>query len=172
MNKNTKINYASAIEKELTEMSVPHNTRDLDETTKLFAIPTRTKNTAGIEVMLIVDEDGDSGLRCRLVGDVAEDQHAEMVETLNRLNTMYRYIRLNLDEDGDVFAGYDFVLPREDAESAVQYALSMLKNFVGLCDRCFPDIMRTIWDEKKPSKAQAAMGHVQMDLFNKKGGEN
>jgi hypothetical protein len=57
MNKNTKINYASVIEKELTEMSVPHNTRDLDGTTKLFAIPTRTKNTAGIEIMLIVDEE-------------------------------------------------------------------------------------------------------------------
>lgn len=170
MNNNMKTNYIAAIEKKFTELTVPYNTKG-DDSKKMFVIPTRTDNAPGLTTMMLVDEEGDVKIRCYLANDVAPDKHAALVQTLNRLNSEFRFVCMSLDKDGDVCAAIDFVL-MGDEETVGQQVMTLLSIFVNIVDKCIPDVMRTIWDENEPSKVEAPVEVVRVDLFNKNGGDN
>lgn len=141
----TRLNYAEIIEKAFTDNDWNFTAKRLDDEI-FFSLPLGAKNLPGLDVKLIIDADGDCKFRCYLAKGVAETKRVEILDTLNALNTRYRYVKLSLDSDNDVLASYDFRI-FGDAALADRQVSIMIFIVSRIVDKCVPKIMRVIWSD-------------------------
>lgn len=137
------INYAHVFKNKLKEMGFHFSTYSSDNET-IFGVPMPADNAPGIQVKLMIDEQGDSKIRCYLASDVDSSRQSAVMTVLNSLNERYRFTCLSLDDDGDICASYDFILVGDD-EAISEHLTSILFLFTDICDKCIPPIMQTIW---------------------------
>lgn len=138
-----RMNYAEVVEKYFTDNDWNFTFKQIDDEF-FFSLPLGAKNLPGLDVKLIVDTDGDCKIRCYLAKGVAENKRVEMLDTLNALNTKYRYVTLSMDSDNDVLASYDFRI-FGDEETANRQVGAMIFIVSRIMDKCVPKIMRVIW---------------------------
>lgn len=138
-----RLNYAEIIKNSFEQNDWNFTFKQIDDEI-FFSLPLGAKNLPGLDVKLIVDTDGDCKIRCYLAKGVAENKRVEMLDTLNALNTKYRYVTLSMDSDNDVLASYDFRI-FGDEETANRQVGAMIFIVSRIMDKCVPKIMRIIW---------------------------
>lgn len=141
--KKEKINFAQILSEDLKKHDLAFTSKVRGEDT-VFTLPMTADNAPGINVKLIIDEDGDCKLRSYLASNVPAAKWPAMYSVLNALNAKYRYICLSMDKDGDICAAYDFTL-FSDAASVFAQVIAMLFLYTDIADKCIPDIMQTLW---------------------------
>lgn len=156
------INFASVLSRGLTEHNMSYASKDLGEDT-IFTLPMSTDNAPGINVKLIIDEDGDCKLRSYLAHNIPNGKRPAMYAALNALNAKYRYICFSIDKDGDICASYDFII-QEDAETIFDQVMTMLFLYTDIADKCIPDIMQTLWAKAEPVPAASQLS-IKTNLF-------
>ncbi len=138
-----KLNYIEVVEKVFKDHDWNYNSKD-NGNKKIFGLPFGAKNMPSIRLFMTVASYGDVKLNCYLAHEVAQEKRPAMIETLNKLNSRYRYITLSLDSDGDLLAQYDFTL-FGDAETVDKQVITTIFLVKDIMDECYPDIMKTIW---------------------------
>jgi len=169
MKTETTENYAAAVEKELKEMEINFQA-DRRETETVYTMMSSADNAPGLNLHVVIGDNGDSKLRCYLVHDVPKARRLNVMEVLNRLNSRYRYLTLSIDEDGDVCAAYDFDL-YGTAENGSNEVMAMIALFLRIADKCYPDIMPVIWKAPDDS-GDDTLQHVNMHRFDAEGDNN
>ncbi len=164
--KKKKINYAEVLTQELKEHNFSFTSKVRGDET-IFTLPMSADNAPGINVKLIVDEDGDCKLRSYLAGHVPEVKRAAILPVINNLHTKYRYICLSIDRDGDVCAAYDFSV-YAGTVSVFEQVIAMVFLYSDIADKCIPDIMRAIWAKEEPVKG-AGPHTIKTNLFEEEG---
>ena len=141
-----EIDFQELIEEVLTENDWIFNLqRNKNETS--FICPMGAKNIPKLEVMLIVDAEGDCKIRNYLIRDISEKKRQRMLEIVNDLNKKFRYITFSIDEDGDLLAAYDFSIFSTDKEVVDKQVGTMLCITGEIMDKCFPKIMKALWED-------------------------
>ena len=151
--------FAEQFRQGLQARKMPFDDSVDEKNTVAFKLPMKAKNINGIRVRLIVNAKGDCKLRTYLGGTVPQAKAKAMLKTLNKLNGEFRYICLHLDAELDVSAAYDFDL-REDMRDLFDYMMEKVFIFAEICDRCIPDIMRTVWGQE-----ELELDDIKVDLF-------
>lgn len=139
------INYGELVE-EIFESNDWNFTAKRKDDDTFFAIPWSAKNLPGLDVKLIVSDDGDCKIRCYLAREVPDSKRPAMLAVLNALNNQYRYITLSIDSDGDILAAYDFRL-FSDAETTNKQVGMMIFFTTKIMDKCVPKIMKVLWQD-------------------------
>ena len=122
--------------------------RNEDDDHAIFAIPMSVKNVPVLRIFFDVSEIGDCKIRSFLVRDLPKNKFPAMIETLNKLNSQYRYITLSLDSDGDVMAAYDFTLFSKDPDVLNQNVMTIFMLVCQIMDKCVKHVMRiTLLDD-------------------------
>lgn len=165
MENTMKIDYATAIEKELSDMPLMFKSKKVDDETR-FNILMSSDKLQGLKVKMIVDEDGDVKLRSYLVNEVDICRLSVVQDKLNKLNSRYRFICLSLDEDRDLCSAYDFIL-YGDIGSAVKQTITSLVLFSEITDKCVPEILPLIWKNEAENDRPTTM---KTNLFQSEGG--
>lgn len=159
------VNYATAIERELNENNFIFRSQRKTDTT-VFDVIMPSDKLHLLQIMMIVDDDGDSKLRCYLASGIDLDKVSSVVEEINHLNDRFRFICLSVDEDRDVCAANDFIL-YGDAETVAHNTITTLVLFADIIDKCVPSLMPIIW---KDSKEKDETVKVKTGLFGSEGG--
>lgn len=160
-----KYDYAAAIEKELKDMTFMFKSRKVEEETR-FEILMPSERLQVLRVMMIVDEAGDTKLRCYLASDVEACKVQALQEKLNQLNSRYRFACLSIDEERDLCSAYDFIL-FGDEEAAVKQAITILLLFSDITDKCVPMLLPLIWKSEDDDDRPV---NVKTNLFHSEGG--
>ena len=162
---NTENNdYAAAIEKKLKDVFM-YTSRQVGDETR-FNVMMPSEQLQALRVKMIVDEVGDTKLRCYLAKEVDERNVPDVKEKINQLNNSYRFVCLSLDDDRDLCSSYDFIL-FGDEEAAVNQAFTSLVLFSEITDKCVPDLLPLIW--KKDTDSDKPV-NVKTNLFQSEGG--
>lgn len=164
--KKEKPNYAEAMAQELKEHNLSFTSKVRGDET-VFTLPMSADNAPGINVKLIINEDGDCKLRSYLASNVPKSNWPSMLPVINDLNAKYRYICLSMDRDGDICAAYDFSVYAGTVSIFAQ-VIAMVFLYTDIADKCIPDIMRTIWAKDKPAKS-ADPHTIKTNLFEEEG---
>lgn len=95
------------------------------------------------EIYFISDDDrNDVKVRVFAICSVPENKIAAMLRTINEIHTEYRFMKLTLDNDGDVNAEYDFPM----YNTAVgESAAEIFVRFVDILDEVYPKLMKTLY---------------------------
>lgn len=141
-----KYNYAEAIKKALNDMMLMFKSRKDDDETR-FEVFMPSDRIPVLRIKLIIDERGDTKLRCYLASGVSPGNVPALKEEINRLNAQYRFICLSLDEDRNLSAANDFIL-FGDEENAAKQAITTLILFADITDKCVPTLMPLTWREE------------------------
>ena len=149
MSANT-INYSQVVENTFTKKNF-HFTSKETQKGMMYSFAMNSKSLPSIRFRLIVDEEGDSKLCSYLTSKVEEDKKDEMLSVLNNFNDRFRFVVLNIDQDDEVCASYDFGLygDEEAVEEIVFDAIYLVSNII---DKCAPDIMKVMWKEEENSE--------------------
>ena len=77
-----------------------------------------------------------------IVPSVPEAKRTVMLNTINRCNEKYRFIKYTLQEDNSLSAQYDMPI-RSDCigEAAVEIAI----RFLQIIDESYPEFMKAMW---------------------------
>lgn len=143
---NEEIDFQEIVEEVLNENDwVFTMQREKDETS--FICPMGAKNIPKLEVMLIVDAEGDCKIRNYLVRGISEEKFPRVLEIINDLNKKFRYITFSIDEDGDILAAYDFCIFSPDKEVVDRQVGTMMYIASDIMDKCFPKIMKVLWED-------------------------
>lgn len=161
--KKEKINFAEVVAQELKGLNLPFTSKIRNDDT-IFTLPMPADNAPGINIKLIIDEDGDCKLRSYLASNVPKAKWPAMYPVLNGLNAKYRYICLSMDKDGDICAAYDFSVCA-NGESVFAQIIAMLFLYTDIADKCIPDIMQTLWAK---AEANPSVNHhaIKTTLFD------
>lgn len=141
-----KTTYAEEVRQRMEEKEWAFSCEEREKET-VFNLPMAADNAPGINVKLIVRNDGDCKLRTYLASNVPKSKHQKILSVLNTLNGQYRFICLNLDRDGDICASYDFIIGSKETSVAGR-VLAMLHLFTDIADDCIPHIMPVIWSKE------------------------
>lgn len=159
------MNYATAIEHELNDNNFIFRSQCKEDTT-VFDVIMPSDKLHLLQVKIIVDDDGDTMLRCYLASGIDLDKVSSVVEEINHLNGRFRFICLSVDEDRDVCVANDFIL-YGDAEPAAHNTITTLVLFADIIDKCVPSLMPIIW---KDSREKCEPVKVKTSLFGSEGG--
>lgn len=85
---------------------------------------------------------GDLALRIFKLANVPENRRMNVYPVLNSLQRQYRFVRFNLDSDGDVNLEYD--LPN-CTTGIGGIALEMLLRIMKIVDDIYPELMKALW---------------------------
>ena len=110
----------------------------------IFTVHMPIGRTAGIQVHMILSPAGDIALCTKLVCDIEPKLQQTLMTKANALNFKHRFICVFIDDEGDLAASYDALLP-EDEESVGQKALMTLLLFTMICNSCISEVMPYIW---------------------------
>ena len=96
--------------------------------------------------LFIKDDDVGNDVAVRIFDIVKfpENRRDKGYEILNRIQQQYRYIRLNMNDEGEVNAEYDFPV---EYSNIGQGAIEILIRITQILDDVYPDMMRAIWGE-------------------------
>ena len=161
-----EVKYADVVEAKLSDNDFDFMRKDRGDTA-IFFLPMHADNAPGLNIRLIIDENGDSQFRCYIAENVPEKKRADVIDECNHVNSEFRYISLSVDDDGDVCATYDFAI-FGDEEVTAEHAISMIFLCADITDKCIPCIMKRLWREESQNSGQP---HIKMDLFQSEGGE-
>ena len=137
------VRFSEVIAQGLQAFSLPFTSKTADDEA-VFDLSLPADNVPGIQIRLIIDEDGDCRLRSYLASNVPDARQPAMFAALNSLNAQYRYICLSVDQDGDVCASYDFSVPPA-AEDVFARVFTTAVLYTHIADKCIPDILCTFW---------------------------
>lgn len=90
------------------------------------------------------DADNDVAVRVFNVVRFPENRRDKGYEVLNKIQQSYRYVRLNMDGDGDVSAEYDFPM---NYKNIGEGAIEILVRFTEILDKAYPEMMKAIWGQ-------------------------
>ena len=161
---NNTANFAAIISKSLTENDMSFTSKIRGDDT-LFELPMSAKNAPGIDVKLIVGNDGDCRLRTFLIHDIPQSKWPAMLKIINDLNVRFRYVCISLDRDGDICVSYDFPLIQE-SEDLFDRIMAMVFMFSEIADKCIPNILRTLW---APDDEDPVPKNIKSKLFEEEG---
>ncbi len=139
----SNINYCETVQKILTENNFKYNVKDTEKGV-ILTFGVSSKSLPCINYTLSVSKDGDTKLRSYVASKVDETKMGEMLELLNGLNTRFRFIVFNLDEDNDVCVTYDFAL-YGDEKTTSELVLDAIYIVSRIIDQSAPDIMQLNW---------------------------
>lgn len=88
------------------------------------------------------DDDNDVAVRVYGLVTVDEDHRDKVLPALNALNVKYRYVKFNLDKDGDVNLEYDYLVRCPDPAAS---AREIMIRIVKIVDEAYPELMRAMW---------------------------
>lgn len=142
-----KINYAEVLLEELNKHDLSYTSKKRDDEI-IFTFPMSVDNAPGINVKLIIDEDGDCKLRSYLASNVPKSKWPAMYPVINKLNAEYRFVCLSLDKEGDICCSYDFTI-LAGATSVFAHVVAMLYLYTDIADNCIPEIMQTLWTKSE-----------------------
>lgn len=159
------MSYATAIEQELNDNNFIFRSQRKKDAT-VFDVIMPSDKLHLLQINMIVDDDGDTKLRCYLASGIDLDKVSSVVEEINHLNCRFRFICLSVDEDRDVCAANDFILFGE-AGTAAHNAITTLVLFADIVDKCVPSLMPIIWSNSKEKDEPVK---VKTGLFGSEGG--
>ena len=125
-----------------TEKELKYSTRRVDNMSILEA-GMRGTNVNVVKILFIsTDEKSDVAIRSfQLVPSVPQEKRAPIMETINTLNSKYRYIKFILDDD-NITASFD--IP-SSSEEVGKIAFEIFLRFVKIIDDSYPEFMKTLW---------------------------
>lgn len=139
----SNINYCETVRKILTDNNFNFNVKDTEKGVVLtFGVS--SKALPCINYTLSISTDGDTKLRSYIASRIDEAKKDEMLELLNLLNTRFRFVVFNLDEDSDVCVTYDFALYGEE-KTISELVLDAIYVVSRIIDQSAPDIMQLNW---------------------------
>ncbi len=122
---------------------VLHRTDGENET--VLMIPMGLKNAPGLLGRIYIEDSNVGKIRARLFRETPKEKRTELIRTINKLNTIYRFVCFSIDDDGDIFATYDYYL-NGDPQPVVEFTVSAFGMFVNIVDSSIPDLARTLWN--------------------------
>ncbi len=157
------INYVDLIEKALQREGLEFEKATQYGKTK-FNVSLRAYNVPGLFVSLIVDNnDGDVMYRSYLTFDVEKHKHSDIIMECNRLNSEYRFLKMYLDDDGDLCAAYDFVLYEADEDTLIEKIVELFFLCLRITDKCTPHLMKPIWEQNEDGNDETRMEIFKYD---------
>ncbi len=164
--KKEQVNFAEIMIQGLNEHNLSFTSKVLDDET-VFTLPMSANNAPGINVKLIIDEDGDCKLRSYLASNVPKAKWTAMLPVINDLNAKYRYICLSMNRDGDICAAYDFSV-YDGPVSIFEQIIAIVFLYADIADKCIPEIMRILW-AKEDSFKSVDTHTIKTNLFVEEG---
>jgi hypothetical protein len=100
-------------------------------------------NLKSIPVFVFFDEDGDPLVQFKC-WDIANFKNKETAgyRACNEVNSKYRWVKFNIDNDADVVASIDAYI---DEDSCGRECLSLVRRVVNITDDAYPIFARAIW---------------------------
>ena len=100
------------------------------------------------------DDDNDVALRILgLITKVPEEKRTRVMEACNILNTKIRYLKFNVDVDGDINVEYDFPINSGD-DCLGTMAVEMFARTMKILDSEYKIFMKAIYTDEKLSNEQ------------------
>ncbi|MBP3872004.1 MAG: YbjN domain-containing protein [Faecalicoccus sp.] len=157
------INYVDLTEKALQREGLEFEKTTLYSKTK-FNVSLRAYNVPGLFVSLVVDNnDGDVMYRSYLTFDVEKHKQSDIIMECNKLNSEYRFLKMYLDDDGDLCAAYDFVLYEADEDTLIEKIVELFFLCLRITDKCTPHLMKPIWEQNEDSHNETKMKIFKYD---------
>ena len=141
-----RYNYVGAMDHELTYQEFLFHLSKIDNDT-IFEIFMPSKKIPILNVKLIINKTGDTKLRCYIANKIDEEIIPTLYETLNYLNSQYRFVCLSIDDEGDLYSAYDFFICG-DEEVAVKQIMRTMILFADITDICLEELYPLIWKEE------------------------
>lgn len=139
-----KMIYAEAISRKLAADNWFFDRVDSEDET-MFMIPMGIDNSPGLLIRIFAEYSGSVKIRSRLLKNTAKDKRKELINALNSINTRFRFICFSIDNDGDIFATYDFNSSGEPDEVA-DITFKMFGLFTNIVNEAFPIIAKALWN--------------------------
>lgn len=101
------------------------------------------KNGGSYRIRFIsTDNDNDVAVRVYSLVSVEESKRANVLTAINKLNRKYRFVKFNMDDDGDVNVEYDYLVNDPDPSAS---AMELIIRLVKIIDDTYPELMRAMW---------------------------
>lgn len=123
-------------------------TDDKGRTYFLHRVELPMKHTESLTVKVRGDAGGACKFWCYPVIGIPASRRSAVLETLNELTGRYRFVRLELDEDNDVCASYDF-WQGGDEQAAIRIGRMSLMTFAAVVEECVPEILKAQYREEQ-----------------------
>lgn len=118
-------------------------TRETEDGASIVVCGFNGKHNARYDVMIIFDKSEKSaGLRVFQLAAVDEEKRDEMLRVINRINSAYRWIKLTMNDEGQVAAEADAVITQETVGPV---CIEVMLRLVNILNDVYPDIMRAMW---------------------------
>lgn len=105
-------------------------------------------------IMKFISTDNDNDIAVRVYGllrDISEEKHDQVLRACNSLNRKVRYLKFDLDDDGDVNAEYDFLQKSGDSNIG-EMAFEIFIRTMSILDSEYADAFKNFESGKqKPS---------------------
>lgn len=95
-------------------------------------------------IMKFISTDNDNDIGVRVYGllrDIPEEKHNQVLRACNSLNRKVRYLKFDLDDDGDVNAEYDFLQKSGDANIG-EMAFEIFVRAMSILDHEYADTFK------------------------------
>lgn len=101
-----------------------------------------------VVTFIALDSDNDVAMRVfGLINDIPEGKRPRVMEVCNLLNHKVRYLKFELDSDGDVNVGYDFPLETDD-NCVGKIARELFIRTMHILDTEYPLFMKALYSEE------------------------
>ena len=100
-------------------------------------------NFSTIPIYIYFDEDGDANIAVKSwnVANFAGQRDAAIV-LCNELNEKYRWVKFYVDEDADVVAELDAMIPEQNCGPV---CMNVVRRVTSVVDDAYPFFMRELW---------------------------
>ena len=114
---------------------------------KVFRIPQKLKSGAFVEVLVVFYDDSVkiAVLKIASVEDV--EKRGEILEIFNDANRSYKYLKIYLDDEGDVVAESDLVTDLMVGEFQPPVLLAYMGAILRTVNDVYPKIMKVLWSD-------------------------
>lgn len=136
--------YADAMVSLFNNEEIAFDRRELEDES-VFILTFGIDNAPGMIVRFIIDNSCSAKLRCRLFRNIPKEKSREVIRMLNQINTQYRFICFCLDDEGGLYATYDFNLHGECNEAAA-FSKEMIMLLLNIADDAIPTIAKALWN--------------------------
>ena len=103
------------------------------------------ENISHLDVFFWFDEDGTTmHYATGVIAHAPENKTDAALRAVNDLNVKYRWLAFFLDEDNDILANGDAILP---ANVVGDTCYELLQRTINICDEAYTHLMKCIWAE-------------------------
>ena len=144
MESNTNhIETCKAIENGLNKLGVKYAVSESDSV-RIISIKSRAKNVPFLELLMIVDNEGEIAERIVLAREIPVGLREQTLHVLNGANVQYKLAKFVLDEDGDVYLYREDSIGHPNDEWGEPMAVTGLR-LLHIADSLMPEIMKIKW---------------------------